>query len=805
VHVSCDAGGAPSPLVAGNPYKGLEAFHEADAGHFFGREAVIEGLWQRCREFTRAPPGEAPLRFLPIIGPSGCGKSSLARAGLVPELGRRPLPGLEHPRIAVLVPGSHPIDSLAAVLARMITEDRAPAKQQSEIAELLLADSGGQQHALRRTVRFLTGGGRPLVLLVDQCEEVWSLCDAVEERAAFIAGLLDVAADRDSRVSLVLTLRSDFLSSVAAHPALSQAISRRAFLVPAMTEAELCRAIGEPARRAGLPLDDATIQLMVSQTEGREGALPLLQFALTRIFDGLKKGIPAAETLTQLGGVGGALAKEAERLYEGLHAADQRIVRRAFLAQVRLGEGTQDSRRRAAVEEIVAVGEQREHVLAVLRVFSQPGERLITLGGDPSRGAVTAELTHEALLEHWSNLRNWISESRDDLRFQRRLTEAAEDWNTQKRPAGLLWRSPGLDLLRAFHRRKAADMTGLQSDFLKASERQQRFERVVRYASFASALGIVAVIALSVLWQNYRNWEQTRPWAHLMHAATGQSFPLSQNNATIGRATPGVREINHQVSLPDQRISRIHMSVFNTGVVIDWRSLYGTTLNGDWLPYGEGRSLKPDDVVVLSGLHVFTYKPIEWRWWHYLRPPGLAAETPLPGWAVLVDGHRRSMLPLVADEQYVTLNEDGIMLSEQPSENAVLVVRRRVLVERAPLARRTIEGLKSERRADNTSNFDAWVVSSQATPCRTRQKETAILTLQALAPARERVAALIKEDDYDHRRIVLPDDAETAAIIRKGANLLYGTGDILFLSDSGPFQVVPTRTADVGQICAPSR
>jgi hypothetical protein len=164
-----------------------------------------------------------------------------------------------------------------------------------------------------------------------------------------------------------------------------------------MSEAELRCAIAEPARRAGFAFDEATIDLMVAETEGREGALPLLEFALTRIWEGLKSSVPAAETLRQLGGVGGALAKEAERIYQQLPGSDQRIVRRAFLAQVRLGEGTRDSRRRAPIEEIVAKGEDREHVLKILRDFSQPEQRFITLGGDPSRGAITAELSHEGV------------------------------------------------------------------------------------------------------------------------------------------------------------------------------------------------------------------------------------------------------------------------------------------------------------------------------------------------------------------------------------------------------------------------
>src|SRR5262249_1682437 len=135
VRVSRTAGEHPTGPADTNPYKGLEAFNEADADRFFGREAVVERLSRRYRELAQPAAGAAPLALLPIIGPSGCGKSSLARAGLLPELARQPVPGLSDPRIAVLVPGSHPIDALAAVLARVATGDPLPARQQKDFVD----------------------------------------------------------------------------------------------------------------------------------------------------------------------------------------------------------------------------------------------------------------------------------------------------------------------------------------------------------------------------------------------------------------------------------------------------------------------------------------------------------------------------------------------------------------------------------------------------------------------------------------------------------------------------------------------
>jgi len=355
---------AEAPAAAGplgpNPYKGLAAFDEDDAERFYGREVLTEKLWEALREL-HAPLGDAPgLRLLAVVGPSGCGKSSVVRAGLLPALARRPLPGLERARVAVLTPGAHPLDALANVLARIATDDATPvAKAREFAAELRRAPHNG----LRRIGDSLPGSASaPLIVLVDQFEETYALCQEGAERDAFIANLIDAAADRGARVSVVLTLRSDFLGATVRHPALDAAIAATGLLVPARGEVELKRAIAEPARQAGHPLEPATVDRLIAETLGREGALPLLEFTLTRIWEGLAQGKSPSDTLRDLGGVGGALAGEAERLYARLDPAQQQIARRAFLALVRLGEGTRDTRRRAPLPEMIAAGERPETV-----------------------------------------------------------------------------------------------------------------------------------------------------------------------------------------------------------------------------------------------------------------------------------------------------------------------------------------------------------------------------------------------------------------------------------------------------------
>jgi hypothetical protein len=215
-------------------------------------------------------------------------------------------------------------------------------------------------------------------------------------------------------VSVVITLRTDFLGETQRHKKLNALIcsDQQHVMIPTMGEEELRQAIAKPAELAGHPLDDALINQMISDTKDREGALPLLQFALQRIWDGLleKEPIDPAVTYKKLGGVGGALAGEAQRIYGKLSKEDKQIARRVFLGLVQLGEGTRDTRRRARIEELMPVGVDEERVHEVIGRFSSHNARLITLAStadasqqdqaDDYGSEETAEVTHEALFEH---------------------------------------------------------------------------------------------------------------------------------------------------------------------------------------------------------------------------------------------------------------------------------------------------------------------------------------------------------------------------------------------------------------------
>lgn len=465
------------PSVGANPYKGLLAFREADSEQFFGRSREIDRLWNG---FSKLYEADHAIRLLPIYGPSGSGKSSLARAGLVSEIGRRLLPGRDRARVAVMEPGTQPLQKLATILARIADNDLTPVAKAREFAEeLSIPNKAGKFDGLQRIANVLPDIATfPLIVLVDQLEEIYSLCDSVEERNQLIENLLYAASDRSKYVSVIVTFRSDFLGETHRHLALNQLFSAQGFLVPMMDEDALQEAITQPAKNAGQTLDIATVNWLIQETQGREGTLPALQVALETIWNHLPQ--EPAQTLSEIGGVGGALVNKADELYEGLSQEQQAIAQRVFLGLVQLGDGPRDTRRRVDISTLIAAQETPALVQAVINKFASPHARLIMLSSDGQ--TETAEVTHEALLDRWPRLRRWRDDSRNDLRFQRHLEGAAQYWQQQGRPVGLLWRSPDLDLLQEFVRKSENDLhdhvhlTALQLEFFKASEQQKNAE-----------------------------------------------------------------------------------------------------------------------------------------------------------------------------------------------------------------------------------------------------------------------------------------------------------------------------------------
>jgi hypothetical protein len=421
----------PATGTIGNPYPGLDAFSETDADFFFGRRKLARRGWAL---FQKLQLGPGP-RILVVLGPSGSGKSSLVRAGLLPELAREPMEGLGSPNVLVLRSGSAPLDRLAEVLCRL--------PDVSEIAghALGVPSKDGSFETLHRILEPLgKANGSRFVVVVDQFEELFTECSDSEARNAFLQNLAFAASNIDGLISVVLTLRNDFAGAVRKPAAFASAVRESRLMVSAMDRDELIEAITRPANQLLHPWPPALVESLVAQAEGRAGALPLLQFALRRLWpEHIAGNLEEASWSTRL--IEDALVQAADALFEATdgsdeeRAAKQRIIRRAFVAMVQLGEGTPDTRRVAHLSELVASSDTPSQVRDIITPFTAPAFRIVS--GSEQDGEPTYELTHEVLITSWDRLRAWLGDVpekedreriRADTRLQRHLSASSKEW-----------------------------------------------------------------------------------------------------------------------------------------------------------------------------------------------------------------------------------------------------------------------------------------------------------------------------------------------------------------------------------------
>jgi signal transduction histidine kinase len=463
------------------PYRGLQVFEEEHAPFFFGREAATEWLVNDLRPSTRLRTGPSTgsgrggSRFLAVVGPSGSGKSSLVRAGLVPALRRGALPGSDGWPLCVFRPGHRPLESLAVALDQLV----GPADDPTALLRLMdaLAADRRQLHLTTRLALTDAPADRTIALVVDQFEEIFTLCRDEGQRVAFIDNLLYASAIEDGRAVVVLTMRADFYGKCAVYPDLAARITDHQMLVSPMVEEELRQAIERPAQLVGLGFEGGLIETLLRDVEAEPGALPLLQHTLLELWERREGHRLTFAAYREIGRVQGAIAHRAEAIYGGFDAAQQAITRRVMLRLVAPGEGTEDTRRRARKSELLPTGAQAEATEAVIQTLADA--RLMTTMRDMATGEEQVDVSHEALIRGWPRLREWIDEDRVGLLTHRRLTEAASEWERHDRDESYLYRGARLAEAEEWVETHADDLNPLERKFLDSSvalqEREQAY------------------------------------------------------------------------------------------------------------------------------------------------------------------------------------------------------------------------------------------------------------------------------------------------------------------------------------------
>jgi WD40 repeat protein/DNA-binding SARP family transcriptional activator len=454
-----------------NPYKGLRAFVEADVDDFFGREALIERFAARMRE----------TRFLAVVGPSGSGKSSVVRAGLVPALRS------ESTRVVAISPGAYPLEELEAALLR-IAVNPPP----SLLPQLEEDDRG----LLRAVKRILPDDGSELLLVVDQLEELFTLADDEARRMHFLAIIESAVADPLSRLRVVTVIRADFYDRPLRYRGFAELLRNSVEIVPPLSPDEVERAIGAPARRVGVELEEGLLAEIVADVLEEPGALPLLQYALTELFERRENTVLTRAAYAAIGGVSGALAHQAEGIYLGLSDAGKEATRHLFLRLVTVGDGS-DTRRRAERSELASLDVDQQELEHVLDAFGS--SRLLSFDRDPRSQESTVEVAHEALLENWHRLREWIDLVREDMALRRRVAAAAAEWQGSGRDASFLLRGLQLARVEAAEARSNLAHTGRESEYLAASLEQRESEQAASTRSLKRLRGLVAALLVALV------------------------------------------------------------------------------------------------------------------------------------------------------------------------------------------------------------------------------------------------------------------------------------------------------------------
>lgn len=436
------------------PYLGLDAFREVNHNVFFGRQRLVKEMVSRLRE----------ERLLAVVGSSGSGKSSLVRAGLLPVLKAGAVPGSqEWHYYPPMVPGSNPLANLVRLIQ---PSDVNEAKSVQHHVNRFQQDPGHLSQLIDELHQ------APTVLVVDQFEELFTLCDDDQERQAFIDNLLGLihspeagpAVSPVERQTVILTMRTDFESHVARLPTFQPFFEQAQVRVTPMNAAELRETIEKPAARVGLKFEEDVVEALLQDILGEPAALPLLQFTLLKLWESRERNRVTWEAYRRLGGGRLALARSADEFYEGLIPEEQVTARRILLRMVRPGEGLEVTSSRIRREALYQTGEARDRVDRVLDKLVQQA-RLVRLTEGDKPADAQVEVAHEALVRNWPRLVEWLEEEREQMRRRLRLTAAAEQWETLGRDSEALLRGALLDEALRFE-----DLNELEAEFVQASQ-----------------------------------------------------------------------------------------------------------------------------------------------------------------------------------------------------------------------------------------------------------------------------------------------------------------------------------------------
>ncbi len=414
------------------PFLGLRSFRPEDREFFFGREALVEQLKQKLAEHN----------FLAVLGASGSGKTSVVLAGLIPALQDNQA-GLQ---MAYTTPSSEPLMRLDTCLLQV--KDRVS------------------------------------VLVVDQFEELFTLCTDETLRQEFIDRLLALVQQQ----KVIVTMRADFWGECAPYRQLKELMQQRQELVAGMDSTELRRAMEMQAAKVGLRFEAGLCNSILDDVQGEPGAMPLLQNLLLELWKRRHGRWLRCDEYAAIGGVKSAIAQKADKVYQSLSPKEQELFRDIFVRLTRLDDtGVQaakrrDTRRRITVDELIPAGGDLNETTKLLWRLAGEDARLVVISLNQTTQQDEVEVAHEALIRYWPRLNNWLDEDRVYLQLREGIRQAAQEWDKQKKPIDddsyLVHRGGRLEDVEALYKQAKLKLNQLERYYLDACiERRDRYNK----------------------------------------------------------------------------------------------------------------------------------------------------------------------------------------------------------------------------------------------------------------------------------------------------------------------------------------
>lgn len=436
------------------PYRGLDAFQEDDHGKFFGRHQVVSNLLERIRE----------SRLVCVVGSSGSGKSSLVRAGLIPMLRNGGVEGSQNWNYyRPFVPGSNPLESLIdAIHPPKSDRDKWISKQLKAL-----------QEDPKRLVNLIAeiGLDLPTVLVIDQFEELFTLCTDESLRHAFINNLIEFIQAENTRHTVILTMRVDFLEHLSQFIIFESLFRSNMQILPLLNPVELREVIEEPANLIMLKFEDGVVDALIDDVRNDRAPLPLLQFALLKLWDNKERNRITMKAYLDLEGAHGALPRTADKLYRQLSPEDQGALRYILVKLSRQpSKGQEVTRDRVSLKSLYEDGPGRDRVEWVLNRLVD--EHLVRRTDGDTEKETLIEIAHEALVRNWQPLLDWLDEDRILIRRRESLNEAAFQWEANGRDPGLLWRGSRLEDAASYR-----DLNPTEQIFIQTAKETEKAER----------------------------------------------------------------------------------------------------------------------------------------------------------------------------------------------------------------------------------------------------------------------------------------------------------------------------------------